>query len=88
MTLCGRCGGSGRGGSTPEPCAPCDTASSVLPTDSLGTETTCGEYGWCGLGPVEVTSSTTQDEALRAEEPALVCSDKPQAAKSAVSAES
>jgi hypothetical protein len=54
-----------------------------------GTDTTCGEYGWCGgFNLVDVTPSATRDEASRAEEPAQVCSDEPQAAKSAVSAES
>jgi hypothetical protein len=54
-----------------------------------GTDTTCGEYGWCGgYNLVDVTPSATRDEASRAEEPAGVCSDEPQAAESAVSAES
>jgi hypothetical protein len=54
-----------------------------------GTDTTCGEYGWCG-GPnlVDVTPSATQNEASGAEEPAQVCGGEPQAVESAVSAES
>ncbi len=54
-----------------------------------GTDTTCGEWGWCGgYNPVGVTPSATRAEVLRAEEPAPVCSDETQAAESAVFAES
>lgn len=54
-----------------------------------GTDTTCGEYGWCGISnPVSEAPSATRDEASTAEEPTQVCSDESQAAESAVSTES
>lgn len=54
-----------------------------------GTDTTCGEYGWCGGYTLfNVAPSAAQDEASRSEEPALVCSDEQQAAESTVSTES
>ncbi|RKH68113.1 hypothetical protein [Corallococcus aberystwythensis] len=47
-----------------------------------GTDTTCGEYGWCGGdSQVRVTPSESK-------EPALVCSEEQQAPESTVSAES
>lgn len=54
-----------------------------------GTDTTCGDYGWCGPSNlVDVTPSATRNEASGAEEPARVCGDEPQAAEPSVSAES
>jgi hypothetical protein len=66
-----------------------ETDCSVPCRDEQGTDTTCGEYGWCGpTNLADVTPSATRAEASRAEESAQVCSDAAQAAESAVSAES